>query len=56
MKGELTKLRKTSNDAYPTQVKVVTAIVNALDDGDQRLEQAYFYGNMSALLPDWKST
>jgi len=26
--------------------------VQALDDGDQRLEQAYFHGNMQALLPD----
>ncbi len=39
---------------YEAQVQVVEAILKLLEDGETRLEQAYFYGNVNAFLPKIK--
>ncbi len=42
---------KKKKSTYDDQVKLIVNIVDALENGEARLEAAYIYGNLGALLP-----
>lgn len=53
-KSQLSKMQSAFSGGksdYPYQMGLIDNIVQALEHGDQRLEAAYFYGNVAAFLP-----
>jgi diketogulonate reductase-like aldo/keto reductase len=50
---KMQKALKAGTSEYGQQMRLIAAIVAALEHGDKRLESAYIYGNVEAFLPSF---